>query len=202
MKINHARFSVPRHPSCTALAAGGLVCILLSGCVAQHALPPPQIALRPVVSARPVSLPAPSPSTPADWRDRPLTAGDWSYRTLASGSVARFNDGAGNGLVAIACSVGQRVVTVMRSAPNPTSGPHAAVPLTVITTARPHPFNAVVPADSAQFGPSLAIILNAGDSTLDDLAFSRGRFAIEASGQPTLVLPAWEEVGRVVEDCR
>jgi hypothetical protein len=34
------------------------------------------------------------------------------------------------------------------------------------------------------------------------MAFSRGRFMVEAQGMATLVLPAWPEPARVVEDCR
>jgi hypothetical protein len=34
------------------------------------------------------------------------------------------------------------------------------------------------------------------------MAFSRGRFAIETAGLPTLYVPSWPEVSRVVEDCR
>jgi hypothetical protein len=37
---------------------------------------------------------------------------------------------------------------------------------------------------------------------LDKLAYSLGRTMIEASGTPTLILPAWPEVARVIEDCR
>jgi hypothetical protein len=40
------------------------------------------------------------------------------------------------------------------------------------------------------------------DALLDSIAFSRGRFAVSASGTPALVLPAGPEIGRVVEDCR
>ncbi|OYW83858.1 MAG: hypothetical protein B7Z20_11930, partial [Sphingobium sp. 32-64-5] len=40
------------------------------------------------------------------------------------------------------------------------------------------------------------------DSALDKIAFSRGRFAIEAPGAPPLAVPGWAEVSRVIEDCR
>lgn len=42
----------------------------------------------------------------------------------------------------------------------------------------------------------------ASDSLLDALGYSRGRFIIEQQGLPTLVIPAWPEIERVVEDCR
>jgi len=44
--------------------------------------------------------------------------------------------------------------------------------------------------------------LSARDPLLDAIAFSRGRFALEAAGLETLYLPAWPELSRVIEDCR
>ena len=49
---------------------------------------------------------------------------------------------------------------------------------------------------------AVAITFAASDRQLDAMAFSRGRFMLEVSGLPTLVLPAWAEVGKVIEDCR
>ena len=42
----------------------------------------------------------------------------------------------------------------------------------------------------------------ARDPLLDAMAFSKGRFAIEIAGLPTLYAPSWAEVTRVIEDCR
>jgi hypothetical protein len=42
----------------------------------------------------------------------------------------------------------------------------------------------------------------ASDAALDQIAYSRGRFAVEVRGLETLIMPAWAEVGRVIEDCR
>lgn len=50
--------------------------------------------------------------------------------------------------------------------------------------------------------PQATAALDPRDSLLDAIAFSRGRFLVEQAGAPTLVLPAWAEVGRVIEDCR
>lgn len=50
--------------------------------------------------------------------------------------------------------------------------------------------------------PHVVAVRSAGDAALDQIAFSRGRFAIETPGLPTLVLPSWPEVTRVIEDCR
>lgn len=50
--------------------------------------------------------------------------------------------------------------------------------------------------------PYVAVALMPTDPLLDALAFSRGRFALSRAGAAPVVLPAWAEVGRVVEDCR
>jgi hypothetical protein len=34
------------------------------------------------------------------------------------------------------------------------------------------------------------------------MGYSRGRFIVEQSGLPTLVIPAYAEIERVTEDCR
>jgi len=49
---------------------------------------------------------------------------------------------------------------------------------------------------------ALAVSLAARDPLLDAMAFSRGRFAVETAGLPTLYVPSWTEVSRVIEDCR
>ena len=51
-------------------------------------------------------------------------------------------------------------------------------------------------------GTGTLAVRAASDTVLDQIAYSRGRFAVEAQGLDTLILPAWAEVGRVIEDCR
>jgi hypothetical protein len=50
--------------------------------------------------------------------------------------------------------------------------------------------------------PVIAATLTARDALLDAMAFSRGRFAIETQSLPTLYVPSWPEVSKVIEDCR
>lgn len=71
--------------------------------------------------------------------------------------------------------------------------------MTIVTTSDTRPLSAD-PAPQGQ--PQLIATLAANDALLDSMAFSRGRFAVEVNGLPTLYLPAWAEVGRVIEDCR
>ena len=50
--------------------------------------------------------------------------------------------------------------------------------------------------------PMLVASLSSGDPLLDAMALTKGRFAVETAGLPTLYIPAWGEVTRVIEDCR
>ena len=49
---------------------------------------------------------------------------------------------------------------------------------------------------------ALRTSLGARDPLLDQMAFSKGRFAVEVAGRTPLYLPSWPEVTRVIEDCR
>ncbi len=50
--------------------------------------------------------------------------------------------------------------------------------------------------------PAIAARVAANDPLLDAMAFSKGRFAVEVAGLPTLYVPSYPEVTRVIEDCR
>ena len=145
-------------------------------------LPPQQPVQRPV---RPPPLPPPAP---AHWADLALSPGGWSYRSEGAGSVASYGSG-GQASFAIRCGAG-RQVTLERT------GAGTGSVLTVRTTsgARTLPGRAAAGA--------LAATLPASDRLLDDIVFSRGRFMIEVQSVQALVLPAWAEPARVVEDCR
>ena len=59
--------------------------------------------------------------------------------------------------------------------------------------------------DAANTGGSPALVgvtLDPREPQLDAIAFSRGTFLVSIKGAADLVLPAWPEVARVVEDCR
>ena len=74
------------------------------------------------------------------------------------------------------------------------------VPFTVTTTSLARTYSAAPVPDAAQ--PLVGVPLSPRDPLLDAMAFSRGRFMVEVPGLPTLYLPAWPEVARVIEDCR
>lgn len=151
----------------------------------------------------PSSAPAPRPSAPPappppqrevlDWRDAPITPGDWTWTEEPGGSVARFAGGA----LELRCVRTSGTVTLRRAGAVSASGTNA--PVTVATQSVARTINATVEA-GASTGVSASI--PARDNLLDAMAFSRGRFAVDVAGLPTLYVPSWPEVSRLVEDCR
>ena len=182
------RFILPSAPSATVPSATALA--LLASCVgapAQRA-PAPAPAPRPAAVAHP-ALPSPPP---ADWQDRATTAGDWRYQADGAGSAALFGADVQSSLFIIRCDRATRRISLLRPGP-------AQAAMTVRTS-----YGAVNWPASAASGtiPATQAIRAASDATLDQMAYSRGRFAVEVQATETLVLPSWAEVSRVVEDCR
>lgn len=156
--------------------------------------PRPQSIQRPVPIQRPTPVQTPRPAQTlappplsAGWMDAPLSPGGWTYR----GSIALFGP-RGAPTFAIGCEPGRRVSL------GRTDGVSAAS-----LTFRTSSTSRTIPAAAASGPfPGSEVRVAAADPLLDALAFSRGRFAVEAAGAPTLVIPAWPELARVVEDCR
>lgn len=183
MKINRASAFGPAF-SCAAV-------MMLVSCSAPQVVPPPPPSVaRPAPKAPP---PPPPASAFKDWRDAPQTPGDWRHEVSPTGAVARYGS-AGATVFAIACNRSARSVSLVRSGSSAVS-----LPMSVATTSEIRSLS----AEPAQQGaPQLLATLAVQDPLLDAMAFSRGRFAVEVNGLPTLYLPAWAEVGRVIEDCR
>ena len=119
-------------------------------------------------------------------------AGSWIYSTTANGSEASFVNASALPQLTIRCTRATRRITIAK----PASG--AAPSLTVWTSAQTR-------ALPASFNPAtqrLSVDVMAYDPLLDAIAFSRGRFGVSVSGAAPLVVPAWAEVARVIEDCR
>ena len=157
-----------------SIAGGMAAAALLSACAGKPA--PAPSAAAPARQAPPaIAAPPPAPVAAGseDWRDRPLTPGDWSYDSRTG--EARYAD------FSLRCDGTSRRVTLSRAG--------ASGPLRLRTSYGEH----VLASGTA---------LPAGDSRLDEIAFSRGRFLIVAQGREDLVLPAWPEPARVIEDCR
>ena len=171
-------------PASAALAS----LLLLPACVSAPDAPPPrQAAPRP---SPPPSASAPLPTpAPVEWQYRPATPGTWSYRAEGSGSVAAFSSPASGTLLSVRCDPAAGRVSVLRTGAGQGS-------LTIRTS-----YGATSwPATPG--GAGTLAVRAASDTVLDQIAYSRGRFAVEAQGLDTLILPAWAEIGRVIEDCR
>lgn len=153
--------------------------LLLAGCVSRPAPPP---------AAKPAPPPVPTLPGTGDWRDVPETAGAWAYRRDAAGSSALFGQAGAAPDFILRCDTATRSITLSR--------PGAAAAMAVTTS------YATMRWPASPAGGRIVVTLRADDPFLDRIAFSRGRFTSEAPGLPTLVLPAWAEPARVIEDCR
>lgn len=184
--------AVPRVEAARRLGHDGAVrYLLLLALVAAAGCAPraPVVAVRPL----PPRIVSPAPPPPsADWRDWPVTTGVWRYGRDERGSVAMYGRVNADAVMVLRCD--QRGGRVFLSISGATPGT-----LTVRTssTTRSLPVGA-----TGGTPPYLAATFAPADPLLDALAFSRGRFALALAGQQPLVLPAWSEVGRVIEDCR
>lgn len=150
----------------------------------------------PVPPAPLPAAPASSPPAPlsADWRDWPTATGNWSYATLPGGSAASFAAVGGQAELRVRCDLAARQVVIARR------GAAGAGEMRLHTS-----FGTVRwPVTSAiEQGVAVSLALRtASDGALDQLASTRGRFAIEAPGAASLSFPLWAEVARVIEDCR
>ena len=165
--------------------------LMLAACVSeprQSAPPPPPPA---PIAPRPAPAPPPLAS---NWEDWPVTPGTWAWRKDARGSVAMFGAAGTNALFVARCDKAVGAVFLSRS--GTVSG---AANLQIRTSSALKQYGAQTNGDTP---PYVAARLSSQDSGLDAIAYSRGRFVVTVSGMPDLVVPAWPEFTRVVEDCR
>jgi hypothetical protein len=164
------------------LAAGAAAALTLAAsCASRPVAPAP-------TPPPPAPTPAPPPApAPLGWEEAPLAAGDWTWRDDGGVSAAAFGAGPPPAFL-LRCERG-RELSLVRAGARGTS-------LIVRSSSGERRLPASVQPDglTARVAPS--------DPLLDDVVFSRGRFAVEAEGAPSLVLPAWPEPARVIEDCR
>jgi hypothetical protein len=132
---------------------------------------------------------APPAPVYADWLDAPATPGDWSWRRNGGESFAEFHSPTRQLLFQFNCtSEGQMIAALV-------STNQAANALRI----RSETQDRTLPAAPREGW--LETRLDVHDPLLDAVAFSRGRFAVEA-GTRALYLPAYPEITRVIEDCR
>jgi hypothetical protein len=127
--------------------------------------------------------------------DAALTPGGWRYEDQSGGgSLAVFIGAGGGGDFLMTCDRGRGRIELWRA------GTSAAPRLMTVRTETATRAVQVVQAEDTN--PYLITDLAAADPLLDAMALSKGRFAVEVDGQPTLILPSYAEVSRVIEDCR
>ena len=180
-------------PIYSHLAAALGLTFALAACI-----PAPRPAPTPApapIEVRPTPTPIPTPQQTYDnWMDAPRSTGDWSYRQQAGGSLAQSGSpGAGAGF-AMRCDSARGAIVLTRE-----SSASQPVPLRIRTETAERVVTAEPVAGQTS---SVAVAIPARDPILDAMALTKGRFAIEAQGTPTLYIPAWAEVTRVIEDCR
>ncbi|TFI58921.1 hypothetical protein E2493_07630 [Sphingomonas parva] len=174
-------------------AVFGRMMVLGLASMAAACVPKPAPEPEPVPTPQPVTRPSPTPP-PApvrDWADRALTPGDWTYVADAAGARAAFGGQAESAPFVMRCDrAGRRILLLRQGA---ASGGTMSVQTSYGVRTLP------LQGDRSGYA---AASLAATDPLLDQIAFSRGRFSIDVPGQAQLMLPAWPETARVVEDCR
>lgn len=151
---------------------------------------PAALALVAASSLHAQAAPTPAPVTvpTLDLGTAAPVEGNWVYST----SEATFRNASALPQLTIQCTVASRQVTISKPASG--TAPFLGIWTSAETRNLPASYN---PATGR-----LSTTVSAYEPFLDKIAFSRGRFGVIVAGQPALVIPAWAEVGRVIEDCR
>lgn len=169
-------------------ALASTLTLALAACAAPTVVPPP--SPQPHVAP---TRPAPPLPPVRDWRDAPQTPGDWTWSQEGGQSTARFSGG-----VAFVCDRGRGLLMYRQGAASSPAGGEVAMTISTQTVTR-----SLTGSHSTLGGvPALVVDFRTNDPLLDAMAFSRGRFAVQTAGLPTLYVPSWPEISRVIEDCR
>ena len=135
---------------------------------------------------------AQSVTAPPDYTNARVAPGSWRYQSTAGGSMARFVDTTGTARLVLECSRASRRVSVSLTS----TAPAASLSLWTSIASRN------LPARFEANAIRVTAELPAYDALLDAIAFSRGRIAVTMPGGVPLVVPAWPEAARTIEDCR
>jgi hypothetical protein len=166
--------------------------------VATPAPPPPQYTPPPPRPAPP-RVAAPTTGT-AGWRDLPQTPGRWTYAADSAGSAVRFGPAGAAPLLVLRCDRSRPALVLQRPGFGAGTVPAAISTSSTVRRLSASPAAGSGAVQNAALPFEIAFAIR--DPLLDAIAFSRGRWVLEMGGAETLVLPAWSEIGRVIEDCR
>ncbi len=174
-----------------------LIAAILMLMVAACSSAPPAPVAKPRI---PTAAPTPTPTVPqqrltGEWIDWPITRGDWVYRQDDRGSIALFGTMGQDALVTLRCDRARGRLYLARAAEGITS----AGQITIRSSSTRREL-AVLPTGGNNAYRAAEILPN--DPVLDAIVYTRGRIAIETSGQQPIAIPVWSEIPRVVEDCR
>lgn len=119
---------------------------------------------------------------------------------MRGGTAAAFGTPGEAAALSFRCETASRRIFVARATtltPDRIGGQ-----MTVHTSFGELPWPVTASTEAGVPGAYAVAIRAANDSGFDRIAFSRGRFAIEAPGAAPIAVPGWAEVSRVIEDCR
>lgn len=169
------------------------------------AVPPPR-ASQPQAQSQPVqpaATPAPSAASQpwaGSWTDWPITPGNWVYRQDDRGSIALFGLAGRDALVTVRCDTSRGRIYVSRADQSGRDqGGAAAGSMTIRSSTALKQFAAAATGASPAY---IAAEISPTDNILDAVAYTRGRIALETSGQQSIAIPVWSELPRVIDDCR
>ncbi|HSG34767.1 MAG TPA: hypothetical protein VLA37_09540 [Sphingomonadaceae bacterium] len=177
--------------------AAALALILVGSCIpAPEPLPPAPPPPAPEPAPTPAPTPPPAlPEATSGWMEQPQSPGDWFYVTRPPFTMAAFGASATDFGFVMRCDRASRTVSLGRV--SDAQEPRA---MRVVTETSMRQFTGQ-PRQGA-IETLVAVDLDANDRLLDAMAISKGRFAVEVAGEPSLYIPSWPEVTRVIEDCR
>ncbi|MBX9897206.1 MAG: hypothetical protein K2Y17_04795 [Qipengyuania sp.] len=174
------------------VAASLTLALALAACVPQPRSTAP-VQTMPAPAPAPVPAPSQAPVS-VSWMDAPQTPGDWFYTGAFAGGVAQFGEARSEARFTMRCDTASRSIMLSRA-----GQPSGAARMTIRTESQTRTLPAAATASAL---PAVEARLAASDRLLDAMALSKGRFAVEVPGTPTLFLPSWAEVSRAIEDCR
>lgn len=170
-----------------------LTLFLIAGCASEPRPASPPEPRPAVVMAKPAPAPI---AAPAEWIDRTISPGDWVYRNDQRGSVALFGQSGADADFLIRCVRATKRIYLSRSGAFP-QGVSGQMTVRASTALKSYGV-----ANNGDAPPYVSAFLTPDDPQLDAIAFSRGRFLVAVKGAQDLIIPAWPEITRVIEDCR